>query len=378
MKKTFLFVMAFCLSNIGIFASGPSDSSTVVKKGKIAGEIAWKYQSNSAITSSPVFSDGIIYTGCGSSLVALDTSGKEVFRFKTQGSIKCRAAVDNNNIYFQSGDGCLYCLDKKSGKEVWKTKLDSNNLLQLYDYWDYYQSSPLISENTLYVGSSDSYLYAIDSKTGKEIWKFKTLHIIRSSPVVKDGLVYFGSFDGNFYAVNDKSGELVWKYKIEKPNYSRMGEIQSSALVYDGKVIFGSRDGILHTLDANTGKEIRNYSHEGSWVISTPVLSGSLIVSASSDAHFVDALDIKTGKESWRYNTKFNVFSSPIVYDGVVYCGEGNAYSFSEEASFFALDVETGKEIWKIKTGGQVWSTPIAAEGRIYFGAMDGFIYSIK
>lgn len=369
MKNYILLILFISVNQIRLYASGPE---------QISGQILWKFQTNNVITSSPVYSDGIIYIGSGSSLLAVDTSGKEVFRFKTQGNIKCKAAIEDSVVYFQSTDGLLYCIDKKSGKEKWTFRLDTSNFLQLYDYWDYYQSSPLIVNNILYVGSTNTYLYAIDSRNGKEIWKFKTGHIIRSSPAYHNGNVYFGSYDGRFYALDAQNGSEIWNYRIEKPNYSRCGEIQSSAAFSGGKVIFGSRDGILHALDEITGKELWNYSHQGSWVISTPSVFENMVITGSSDAHFVNANDIHSGKELWRYNTQYNVFSSPLVYSGVVYCGDGNAYSFSEEASFFAIDALTGREIWKVKTGGQVWSSPVIAEGRIYFGAMDGCIYAIK
>ena len=53
----------------------------------------------------------------------------------------------------------------------------------------------------VYISSEDSYLYAVDIKTGQEKWKFKTGDIILSSPSVSGGVVYFGSSDGNLYAV---------------------------------------------------------------------------------------------------------------------------------------------------------------------------------
>lgn len=378
MKKILLLIVILGLKASSLFAfCYPEVSDTAAAK-NIAGQIVWKFQTNGAITSSPVYSDGIIYTGCGSSLLAVDTSGKELYRFRTQGSVKCTPALDEYSVYFQSCDGWLYCLGKKSGTEKWKVQLDKNNYLQLYDYWDYYHSSPLIVNGVLYIGSSNTCFYAIETQTGKELWKYPTKHIIRSSPVFKDGRIYFGGFDGRFYVLDAETGKEVWNYKVEKPNYSRCGEIQSSAVIWGGKVLFGSRDGNLHALDERTGKELWSYSHEGSWVISTPAVYDNLVITGSSDAHFVNANDLNTGKEVWRYNTKFNVFSSPVIYSGVVYCGEGNAYSFSEEASFFALDARTGREIWKIKTNGQVWSSPLVVNGRIYFGAMDGCIYAIK
>jgi eukaryotic-like serine/threonine-protein kinase len=53
----------------------------------------------------------------------------------------------------------------------------------------------------VYFGSGDKHLYAVDTNTGQERWKFKTEDGISSSPAVSGGVVYFGSGDNHLYAV---------------------------------------------------------------------------------------------------------------------------------------------------------------------------------
>jgi outer membrane protein assembly factor BamB len=53
----------------------------------------------------------------------------------------------------------------------------------------------------VYIGGADFNLYALDSQTGREKWKFTTRNSIQSSPTVADGAVYVGSDDGYLYAV---------------------------------------------------------------------------------------------------------------------------------------------------------------------------------
>ncbi|MBV1759047.1 MAG: PQQ-binding-like beta-propeller repeat protein [Dethiosulfatibacter sp.] len=73
---------------------------------------------------------------------------------------------------------------------IWKYKTDSSIV-----------SSPAIADGVVYIGSRDSYLYAIDSNTGQEKWKFKTDDMIDSSPAIADGVVYIGSMDSYLYAI---------------------------------------------------------------------------------------------------------------------------------------------------------------------------------
>jgi outer membrane protein assembly factor BamB len=63
------------------------------------------------------------------------------------------------------------------------------------------QSSPAVAGDTVYVGSEDGYLYAVDAASGEKLWQFATGDKITSSPTVADGTVYIGSHDGKMYAI---------------------------------------------------------------------------------------------------------------------------------------------------------------------------------
>src|SRR5258707_5211538 len=73
-------------------------------------------------------------------------------------------------------------------------------------------SSPAVANGTVYVGSTDGNLYAVDLRSGTQRWKFATKVRVTSSPAVDGGMVYFGSYDGNFYAVDEAGGQLRWKF----------------------------------------------------------------------------------------------------------------------------------------------------------------------
>src|SRR5262249_25583172 len=76
-------------------------------------------------------------------------------------------------------------------------------------------SSPAVTANTVFFGSNDHHLYAVDLESGAEKWKFKTEGRVASSPATSNGLVYFLSYDSNLYAVDAATGTLKWKFKTE-------------------------------------------------------------------------------------------------------------------------------------------------------------------
>ena len=72
-------------------------------------------------------------------------------------------------------------------------------------------SSPAIgSDGTVYVGSIDRKLYAINGKTGGKLWEFETGKDVFSSPAIgSDGTVYVGSWDNKIYAIKTDSKGLA-------------------------------------------------------------------------------------------------------------------------------------------------------------------------
>jgi hypothetical protein len=76
--------------------------------------------------------------------------------------------IYENKIYFGGGDGNLYCLNK-DGKEIFRFKNNGS-------VW----SAPVAGENKIYFGSWDCHLYCIDAQTGSEIWRFTTSNTMPS------------------------------------------------------------------------------------------------------------------------------------------------------------------------------------------------------
>ena len=88
-------------------------------------------------------------------------------------------------------------------------------------------SSPAIgSDGTVYVGSEDKKLYAINGKTGKKLWEFVTGgDVFISSPAIgSDGTVYVGSYDKKLYAIKtDSKGLAKSPWPMRGQNAQRTG-----------------------------------------------------------------------------------------------------------------------------------------------------------
>ena len=77
------------------------------------------------------------------------------------------------------------------------------------------------------------------------------------------------------------------------------------------------------------------------------------------------------GDVKWKFKTGGKVFSSPAVYNNVIYIG-------SEDHNLYAIDKVTGNLLWKFHTGGAVHSSPAVYKNTVYFGSYDGFCYAVN
>jgi outer membrane protein assembly factor BamB len=137
------------------------------------------------------------------------------------------------------------------------------------------ESSATLSKGILYIGSSDTNVYAFDAKTGAKQWSFRTSNGVQSSPAVVNGVVYIGSFDWNLYALNAQSGTQLWSFKTN-------GFVNSSPVVANGVVYISSQDHNLYALNAGTGAKLWSYT-TGNEVHCSPSVADGVVYVTSND-----------------------------------------------------------------------------------------------
>ena len=127
---------------------------------------------------------------------------------------------------------------------------------------------PVVLGKQMFIGSShDDSLIALDTETGKLLWRFTTGGPIRFAPVAWQGGVYFGSDDGHFYCLNATDGSLRWKFQAvpsDRQVYGNrrlisMWPVRGGPVLQDGRIYFAagvwSFEGVfVYALDARTGE----------------------------------------------------------------------------------------------------------------------------
>jgi len=256
------------------------------------------------------------------------------------------------------------------------TKIDTTNVKRLGLAWSYIagagggnqEGTPLVWNNTIYGITTWSVVFALDARTGKEIWRW--------DPEV------------NQQAVRPKIC---------------CGTVNRGMALYKGMIIAPVIDGRLNALDALTGKPVWEtrvaYPQDNYTITMAPrIANGKVIVGASGGDKptrgFFDAYDAATGKRAWRFYTVPGDPSKPYendamraasktwggdfytkggggaVWDGVaydpetnlVYVGTGNAEPWVQKfrgaqnvdnlytCSILAVDLDTGQLKWHYQT----------------------------
>ena len=158
-------------------------------------------------------------------------------------------------------------------------QINRNNVAHLHPAWIFttevkesLETSPIIVNGVMYATTSFSHVYALDAKTGQEIWHFKP----KLGPVttfccgpnnrgvaVYDDKVYVATLNSKLYALDAKSGDVVWQVQIADPEKGYSETMAPTAV--DGKILIGTNGGeygirgFVRAYDAKDGKLIWNF-----------------------------------------------------------------------------------------------------------------------
>ncbi|MHC4711912.1 MAG: outer membrane protein assembly factor BamB family protein [Planctomycetota bacterium] len=161
---------------------------------------------------------------------------------------------------------------------VWKDPL--NRDLMRYDT----VFEPVVAGGRMFLGFNDSdKVVALDTRTGRELWTFRTDGPVRLPCAVWEGKVYFTSDDGYLYCVGAAEGDLLWKFRggpsdgkiIGNSRLISMWPARGGPVVKDGTVYFAASiwpmmGTFVYALDAETGKIAWENSSTGADYINQP------------------------------------------------------------------------------------------------------------
>ena len=162
---------------------------------EFTGDFLWSFSDGTPIQGSPAVADDLVFIGTlGGTLYALnEISGDILWSYTISAPIYSSPAVDSfKRLVIIGAEYDVVCVDEITGTPKWTFPTSGQIVF----------SSPSIASNGLvYIGSYDKNVYCIDEDTGMEIWRFTTNGTVDSSPAVSAEHLFIGSSDGKLYCL---------------------------------------------------------------------------------------------------------------------------------------------------------------------------------
>jgi quinohemoprotein ethanol dehydrogenase len=248
---------------------------------------------------------------------------------------------------------------------VWSLDLDGIKSLE---------ATPLEVAGTLYFSGNDSIVFAVDARSGKQLWRhdpevwkhagkrYRLLFPANRGVAFWKGCVYVGTQDGRLIALNARTGSEVWSVQTLE---GETGYITGAPRAFHNKIVIGNGGaeagvsrGYASAYDSATGKLVwRFYTVPGN------------PAKGFENAAMEMAAKTWTG-QWWKFGGGGTVWNS-ITFDPAlnrVYLGAGNGSPWNQHirspgggdnlflSSIIALDADTGHYVWHYQTTpGESW-----------------------
>ena len=237
------------------------------------GAIVWQSKICDFIGSSPISmpAENLIFIGTeygqrddqwgGASCIDIQ-SGKVVWATKSSMYVHCTPVYSSSHgaVLIGSNSGKISCLDCLNGKKRWERKTVGGLAGEIK-----FRIVKDDEEENIYFGSFDGNIYCFRIATGMPLWRFATDGPIRFSPLVYKNMILCGSDDSYLYCLNKKNGKLLWKVRCEAKLVGGMARW--------GDLFFvGDTSGIIYAIDVRQGR-IMNWVETDDNFFSTPFIN---------------------------------------------------------------------------------------------------------
>jgi alcohol dehydrogenase (cytochrome c) len=256
-------------------------------------------------------------------------------------------------------------------------KLDTDTVKDLRPVWSFsfggekqrgQESQPLVKDGVMFVTGSYSRLFAIDAKTGDELWQYDArlpdgimpcCDVINRGAALYGDLVVFATLDAKLVALDQKTGKVRWKKKVA--DYKAGYSISAAPLVVNGKLITGVSGGEfgvvgkVEAYDAKTGKLL--------WT--RPTVEGHMGYIFENGKKVENGITGGEAGKTWPGDLWKSGGAAPWLggtYDAdtnLLFFGTGNPAPWNSHlrpgdnlysSSRLALDPDTGKIAWHFQT----------------------------
>ncbi|HET6861718.1 MAG TPA: PQQ-binding-like beta-propeller repeat protein [Pyrinomonadaceae bacterium] len=290
----------------------------------------------------------------------------------------------------------IYAIDKSTGKISWERVAYQGEPIEKRHIKATYANSTPATDGRIVVawfGSQGVYAYDV---SGTFLWKVDLGRIdlgaydiptfewgSASSPIIWNDLVILQcdtQTDSFIIALDAKSGKTIWKTKRDEiPSWGT----PTIASTSKGVELIANASNFIRGYDPKTGKELWRLGGSSKITAPTPIYADDVLVVASGRGPERPIFVIKAGAQGdltlpegktssdavlWSKTGRGSYMPTPLIYKGVLYVLANNGL-------FDAYDLKTGEELYRQRlplVGSGFSASPVAADGKIYLSNEDG------
>ncbi|MDD8017791.1 MAG: PQQ-binding-like beta-propeller repeat protein [Bacteroidota bacterium] len=234
--------------------------------------------------------------------------------------------------------------------------------------WEYDASAgfgtgtPVIIGTTMFFGTLQGELHAINAETGTRIGFFKTFSPVQASPILFHSLLVYATESGkeNLVAYRPSDEEEMW--------VKDLGGVVASPVVADNHLIVGGLNGELVSYD-QFGKEEWSVDTKAP-IRSSPCAWKDTVFCASTNG-IVYAINIEKGEVKWKFSTGTSIYAGLTVANGTVIIA-------SRDSSVYLVEASSGKLMKRIQLRNKIMATPSVSDSTFYVSSLDGLVTAFR
>jgi len=303
-----------------------------------SGHVRWRKKTGRCAASSPTIGRGLVY---------------QAYMHK----VPCPQGQPG-------ADGFLIAWNVLTGRKRWKFKAAP------------IESSPLLVRRTLYFGSWNRRVYAVNARTGRKRWSYTTDEEVNTSAAYWNGTIYIATDAGTLYALSARTGRLRWKA------HPGSGEFfYATPTVAYGRVYIGQTDGTMYSFGARSGR-LRWARSLGTYVYAAAAAYKRRIFVGTYDG-WMYALDAATGDVRWKRAAPGAVHAAPTIMRGLVYyatcssCGQDAARAVKKGPDrTVAIKASNGRKVWSFRAG--KFANPVVADSKRIYLTSRAHLFALK
>ncbi len=332
---------------------------------------------------TPTVASGRVYVGSrdGKVCAVNKASGRALWTTWTHGEFRSPIAAAYTKLYLTSGR-TVQALDSVTGKRLWKGRIDGSVA----------QSSPVAYRHAIYVGSKDGFLYAYAAdgcgvRYCAPLWRGRVGREVLAAPTAIDGAVLVTATDGTLvkFAAVGCGAPFCRPLAKVGPRYEhghRHGRhwgwwpkvLTGAVAVADGKVYVGSTDGHVRVLSLADLSQLADTKLPGRPRVSSPAVLGDVLFVTTSDGR-LQALDPATLAVRWTASLAGGPLEAirlggPSVANGVVYVGDRRGGT--EAFAVNGCGTPVCAPLWRSAERGAAGTA--ISDGRVYTGSHGGIM----